>query len=83
MQFVYYYKLINFIVNYFLPLERIIVSQDNVVTAFMACYRAEVRRQHTNWYPRITVIPVIYTEGLIEIGIHRGAWEGPSPSLYG
>ena len=35
-------------------------------------YRAEVHRQLSNWNPRIKAIPIICTEGLIEIGIHRG-----------
>ena len=39
-------------------------------------YRAEVLRQLSNWNPRITAIPIICTEGLIEIGIHRGTTNG-------
>ena len=39
-------------------------------------YRAEVHRQLSNWNPRIKAIPIICTEGLIEIGIHRGITNG-------
>ena len=39
-------------------------------------YRAEVRRQDTSWYTRITAIPIICTEGLIATGIHRGTTTG-------
>ena len=43
--------------------------------SFRGCC-AEVRRQLSNWNPRITAIPIICTEGLIEIGIHRGTTNG-------
>ena len=43
--------------------------------SFPGC-RAEVRRQLSNWNPRITAILIICTEGLIEIGIHRGTTNG-------
>ena len=39
-------------------------------------YRAEVHRQLSKWNPRIKAIPIICTEGLIEIGIHRGTTNG-------
>ena len=39
-------------------------------------YRAEVHRQLSKWNPRIKVIPIICTEGLIEIGIYRGTTNG-------
>ena len=39
-------------------------------------YRAEVYRQFSKWNPRIKAIPIICTEGLIEIGIHRGTTNG-------
>ena len=39
-------------------------------------YRDEVRRQFSNWNPRITAITIICTEGVIEIGIHRGITNG-------
>ena len=35
-----------------------------------------MKRKHTNWHPRITAIPIVCTEGLLEIGIHRGATNG-------
>ena len=70
----YDYKLTNFSVHYLLLLkDRRIMRQFGY--SFRG-YRAEVRRQHTNWYPRITAIPIICTEGLIEIGIHRGTTNG-------
>nr|XP_058967512.1 uncharacterized protein LOC131794022 [Pocillopora verrucosa] len=39
-------------------------------------YSTKVKRKHTNWHPRITAIPIVCTEGLLEIGIHRGATNG-------
>ena len=35
-----------------------------------------MKRKHTNWHPRITAIPIVCTEGLLEIGIHRGETNG-------
>ena len=43
--------------------------------SFRGCH-AKVHRQLSNWNPRITAIPIICTEGLIEIGIHRGTTNG-------
>jgi len=38
--------------------------------------RATVKRQAQNWGLRITAIPVICTEGMIEVGIYQGKVEG-------
>ena len=38
--------------------------------------RATVKRQAQNWGPRITAIPVICTEGMIEVGIYQGKVDG-------
>ena len=65
---------INFIVPFFKSWkDRRIMRQSGY--SFRGC-RAEVRRQLSNWNPRITAIPIICTEGLIEIGIHRGTTNG-------
>lgn len=34
--------------------------------------RAEVLRPHQNWGPRISAIPVICTQGLLDVGLYRG-----------
>ncbi|XP_020893040.1 uncharacterized protein LOC110232230 [Exaiptasia diaphana] len=34
--------------------------------------RAQIKRKHTNWGPRITAIPAISTEGILDVGIYRG-----------
>ena len=31
-----------------------------------------MRRRFSNWGPRITAIPIICTQGIIELEIHRG-----------
>ena len=38
--------------------------------------RAEVKRFTQNWGPRITAIPLICTEGIIDIGIYEGNMKG-------
>lgn len=35
-------------------------------------YRAHTQRWYGNWGPRITAIPVICTEGIIDLSIRRG-----------
>ena len=34
--------------------------------------RAGVARQHVNWGPRISAIPIACTAGLLDVGIYRG-----------
>ena len=38
--------------------------------------RATVKRQAQNWGPRITAIPVICMEGIVEVGIYQGNVDG-------
>ncbi len=33
---------------------------------------AKIYRRHTHWGPRITAIPVVCMEGLLDIGVYRG-----------
>ncbi|XP_044165367.1 uncharacterized protein LOC122949338 [Acropora millepora] len=38
--------------------------------------RATVKRQAQNWGPRITAIPIICMEGMVEVGIYQGNVDG-------
>lgn len=38
----------------------------------MRGYRAEVKRFRGNWSPRLTAIPIVCTDGFLDIAIHRG-----------
>ena len=38
--------------------------------------KARIYRRHTAWGPRITAIPVISTEGILDIGFYRGHVDG-------
>ena len=37
---------------------------------------ATVKRQAQNWGPRITAIPIICMEGMVEVGIYQGNVDG-------
>ena len=38
--------------------------------------RAEVKRMAQNWGPRMTAIPIICTEGMIDLGLYQGNVNG-------
>lgn len=38
--------------------------------------QAKIHRRYLPWSPRITAIPVICTEGLLDVGIYRGHVDG-------
>ena len=35
-----------------------------------------MKRKKQNWGPRITAIPIVCTEGMIDLGIYRGNVDG-------
>ena len=66
------FQLFDFLFAYHMQDKRI---SNNYGYSFIGT-RAEAIRSHMAWGPRITAIPVICSEGMVDIGIYRGSVNG-------
>ena len=54
----------------------LLLLQDKRLSCSLVSTRATVKHQAQSWGPRITAIPIICMEGMVEVGIYQGNVDG-------